>query len=403
MAWGAHLFVAIVYAGLAASFVASTATLILEFKDLDWLSLALTHSHLFVFFPTFGIVVLAAFYWPSVIFTHLYWSKETRVRYGKARFLIGFAVVIAASWWVSQQIGGANLRGIWEVEPQALASDKGSQVPCTAVDGTSAMCPRVPILTALERLRTFGRQRVGLAEFTRNCTPDPLVERPADYLEKRYCFPSGTLLDARQCCDVQARFAAEIGELQADPRLRSRSAELDRYFLPLKVFFIAVMIIIAALLAFWRKRIDILYPDYVPFIERGIIIGGLAMLTWPLMDYAYLQTSMALFGRMHAGLHLRWSLVIVPWAILLPFFFLRRLDKNRELIAQGASVIASAIAILRYPQINDWAVRLLGAGAEPWTFGLFVVVSLAAFIWLFWPTERQPANGRVPTHTSPLT
>jgi hypothetical protein len=66
-------------------------------------------------------------------------------------------------------------------------------------------------------------------------------------------------------------------------------------------------------------------------------------------------------------------------------------------------VIASAIAILRYPQINDWAVRLLGAGAEPWTFGLFVVVSLAAFIWLFWRTERQPANGRVPTHTSPLT
>ncbi len=73
MAWGAHLFVAVVYAALAASFVASTATLIVEFKAQDWLSLALTHSHLFVFFPTFGIVVLAAFYWPSVIFTHLYW------------------------------------------------------------------------------------------------------------------------------------------------------------------------------------------------------------------------------------------------------------------------------------------------------------------------------------------
>ncbi len=403
MAWGAHLFVAVVYAALAASFIASTGTLILEFKDLDWLSMALAHSHLFIFFPTFGIVVLAAFYWPSVIFTHLYWSKDVGVRYGRVRFLVWFVLLIGAAWWVAQQIGGSDLRGIWEVQPSALARDKGSAVPCTAVDGPSATCQRVPILTALEQLRAHGRKRVGFAEFTRNCSPDPLLERPPEYKEKRYCFPADTLLDGRQCCDVQKALAAEVRALQSDPRMSSRSAELDRYFLPLKVFFIAVMVIIAGLLAFWRKRIDVLYPEYVSVIERGIIIGGLAMLTWPLMDYAYLQTSMALFGRMHGGLHLRWSLVIVPWAILMPFFFLRRLDKNRELIAQGASVIASAIAILRYPQINDWAVRLLGAGAEPWTFGLFVGLSLLAFIWLFWRTDRPPQNGRVPTQPTPLT
>jgi len=403
MAWGAHLFVAVVYAGLAASFIASTAALILEFKDLDWLSMALAHSHLFVFFPTFGIVVLAAFYWPSVIFTHLYWSKDSGVRLGRLRFLLGFAAVIAASWWVAQQIGGSDLRGIWEVEPAALARDKGASVPCTSAEGASGTCQRVPILSALERLRTYGRERVGFAEFTRNCKPDQLIERPPEYREKRYCFAAGALLDAHQCCQVQAHFAADVRALQADPSLRSRSAELDRYFLPLKVFFIAVMVIIAALLAFWRKRIDILHPDYVPAIERGIIVGGLSMLTWPLMDYAYLQTSMAMFGRSHGGLHLRWSLVIVPWAILLPFFFLRRLDKNRELIAQGASVIASAVAILRYPQINDWAVRLLGAGAEPWTFGLFVGLSLIAFVWLFWRTDRPPSNGRLPSQPTPLT
>jgi hypothetical protein len=403
MAWGAHFFVAVVYAALAASFIASTATLILEFKDQDWLSMALAHSHLFVFFPTFGIVVLAAFYWPSVIFTHLYWSKDTGVRLGKLRFIVGFAAVIAASWWVAQQIGGSDLRGIWEVQPAALAQDKGVPTPCAAADGASSICQRVPILTALEQVRAFGRKRVGLAEFTRNCVPDPLIERPPEYGEKRYCFAAGTHLDTQQCCDVQKRFAADVRALQADPQVRSRSAELDQYFLPLKVFFIAVMVLIAALLAFWRKRIDVLYPEYVPAIERGIIIGGLSMLTWPLMDYAYLQTSMALFGRMHGGLHFRWSLIIVPWAILLPFFFLRRLDKNREMIAQGASVIASAVAILRYPQINDWAVRLLGAGAEPWTFGLFAGLSLIAFIWLFWRTDKPPPNGRMPSHPSPLT
>jgi hypothetical protein len=402
MARGAYVFVALVYSILAASFVASTATLILEFKDHDWVSLALAHSHLFIFFPTFGIVVLAAFYRPSVIFTHLYWSQEQAVPYGKLRFLFGLVVAIGASWWVAQQIGGSDLRGIWEIQPAALERDQGGPMTCTAADGTVSPCRRVPFLKALDDIRTYGRKRVGFGEFTRNCNPDPLIEPPPEYKERRYCFPAGALLDTRQCCDVQKRFANEVRDLQADPSLRSRTSELDQYFLPIKVFFIVVMVVIAALLAFWRRRIDLLYPDYVPSIERGIIIGGLAMLIWPLMDYAYLQTSMTLFGRMHGGLHFRWSLVIVPWAILLPFFFLRGLDKNRELIAQGASVLASFIAILRYPQINDFAVRVFGAGAEPWMFALIVGLSFVAFIGLFWRTER-PSVDEEAAPPAPLT
>lgn len=399
MARGAHFFVAFVYAVLAASFVASTATLFLEFRDHDWLSLALTHSHLFIFFPTFGIVVLAAFYWPAVIFTHLYWSPGG-IPYGKVRFLFGFAVTLVASWWVAEQLGGSKLRGVWEVQPAALERDAGGQVPCTSANGARSMCNRVPILTALTKLRESGRQRVGFGEFTRNCNPDPLIEPPPEYKEKRYCFPAGQLLDTPQCCAVQADFAAHVQELQANPQLRSRTSHLDQYFLPMKVFFIVIMIVTAALLAFWRKRIDTLYPAYVSYIERGIIIGGVAMLVWPLMDYAYLQTSMTLFGRTSSSLNMRWSLVIVPWAILLPFFFLRRLDRNRELIAQGASILASFIAILRYPQINDWAVRLFGAGAEPWMFGLIVGLSLLAFVALFWRAERPPEPETPP---APLT
>lgn len=399
MARGAHFFVAFVYAVLAASFVASTATLFLEFRDHDWLSLALTHSHLFIFFPTFGIVVLAAFYWPAVMFTHLYWSPGG-IPFGKLRFLFGFAVTLVASWWVAEQLSGSKLRGVWEVQPAALERDGGAQVPCTSADGIKSVCNRVPIMAALTKLRESGRKRVGFGEFTRNCNPDPLIEPPLDYKEKRYCFPAGQLLDTPQCCAVQANFAAHVQELQSDPRLRSQTSHLDQYFLPIKVFFIVIMIVTAALLAFWRKRIDTLYPAYTSYIERGIIIGGVAMLVWPLMDYAYLQTSMTLFGRTSGSLNMRWSLVIVPWAILLPFFFLRRLDRNRELIAQGASILASFIAILRYPQINDWAVRLFGAGAEPWMFGLIVGLSLLAFVALFWRSERPPEPEAPP---APLT
>ncbi len=393
MALGAHFFVALVYALLAASFVASTATLIQEFKDLDWISLALTHSHLFVFFPTFGIVVLAAFYWPAVIFTNLYWTKGS-VRFGPLRYLLGFAVAIGASWWVAQQIGSAELRGIWEIEPATLQRDGGGPTPCTTVDGVRTECRRSPFLTALNDLRTYGTKRTGFSEFTRNCHPDPLIEPSPAYKERRYCFAAGQMLDARQCCDVQARFAREVRDVQADPQLRSRTSELDQYFLPLKVFFVVIMVVIAALLAFRRKQVADLYPNYVPTIERGIIIGGLAMLIWPLMDYAYLQTSLTLFGRQTDGLHFRWSLVIVPWAILLPFFFLSRANSSLERIAQGASVLASFVAIMRYQQINDIAVRVFGAGAERWVIGLIVGLSLLAFVGLFWrmgePDEEEP-------------
>lgn len=403
---GPHIFVAIVYLVLAACFVASSAILLQEFAGSDWLSMALVHSHLFVFFPTFGIVILAAFYLPSVVFTHMYWTQERIVPYGRLRFTAGFIFAIAVSLYVGQSIGSGSLRGIWEVRPAALAADQPDEVACTAADGTRGNCRRAAILTTIEQIRAEGRKRVGFADFTRNCNPDRLIELPQNYRERRYCFPSGTFLDTPQCCAVQRAFAERVRALSADPGLRSRSAELDVYFLPVKVFFIVVMILIAALLAIWRDRIDELYPSYSPAIERGIIIGGVAMLIWPLMDYAYLQTSMVMFGRMHGGIHFRWSLAIVPWAILLPFFFLRRLDRHREQIGQAASVVASGIALMRYQQINDWAVRAFGAGAEPWIPGMIVGVSLVAFIALFWRAEREIDDHTPPAPTSrdgPLT
>lgn len=387
---GAYVFVAIVYVILAASFIASTATLVQEFRDHDWLSMALTHSHLFVFFPTFGIVVLAAFYRPSVVFTHMYWSQPDVVRLGRVRFAAGFFAAVVASGYVAQLLSGGPLRGIWEVKPLALAAEREGSVSCRAANGTVGTCRRAPLLETLQSIREHGRTRVGLGDLARNCSPDPLIEKPQSHAAARYCFPAGRLLDTPQCCAVQRDLALRLAALHQDPAMRSRTAELDRFFLPLKVFFIVIMVVIAILLAVWRKRLDELYPDHVPAMERGIIIGGVGMLLWPLMDYAYLQTSMTMFGRPHDGIHMRWSLVIVPWAILLPFFFLRQLDRNRELIAQGASVLASFIAVLRYPEINDWAVRTVGAGAEPWIFALIVAVAFVAFIALFASGGRPP-------------
>jgi uncharacterized membrane protein (DUF485 family) len=160
---------------------------------------------------------------------------------------------------------------------------------------------------------------------------------------------------------------------------------MDRLlFLPLKTFFILVVVAIAVLLAFWRDRIDRLYADKVASLERGIIIGGFAMLFWLAMDYGYQQTANVLYGRMTAGPQLRLSLVLVPWALLLLFYFLRRLGRQGELVGQISGVVFAGVAVLRYEQLNDWVARLFGIGADGWVLAVLVVVPLIGLGALYW-------------------
>ena len=365
---GARIFVALAFLLLGASFVASTALLIYEFRDTDWLTMVAAHSHLFFFFPVFGVLALFAFYLPSVVFTHLYWNH---LPYGKLRFLIGLLVVAAGSYGFARYLDKPP-RAIWEVSSEALAADRGNT-------------GRAPILDTLTEARKAAQTRVGLSNFARTCAPDPLMEPPEEMLKERYCFPAKARLKGAECCQAQARFAQSVGRLQADPFQRSLSAIYDPLiFLPLKVFFVLVVVAIGVLLAAWRDRIDQHYRELVPRLERGIMIGALAMLFWPAMDYAYQQTANVLFGRFDPGVQIRLSLVIAPWALLLLFYFLRRFGKQGEMVGQISGVVLAAVAVLRYEQLNDWGVRLLGIGANEWVLGALIALAGIGLVVLLW-------------------
>jgi hypothetical protein len=366
---GARIFVAVSFVVLGASFIASTGLLVHEFRHGDWLTIVLAHSHLFFFFPVLGLLALFAFYLPSVVFTHLYWNH---LRYGRLRFLAGLVAVAALSWGLARWLDQPP-RGIWEIAPAALAADKGDR-------GAG----RAPVLAALADLRQAAQSRVGLSNFARNCRPDALLEVPEEMTKERYCFPAGTRLKGAACCQAQTSFAQAVSRLYEDPARRSLAARFDFIFLPLKVFFVLIVVAIAALLAVWRDRIDQHYSALMPRLERGIIVGALAMLFWPAMDYGYQQTANVLFGRMDGGPQLRLSLVIAPWALLLLFYFLRRLGKQGEMIGQISGVVVAAVAVLRYEQLNDWVVRLLGIGADPWIPVALAVVAVAGLLALLW-------------------
>ena len=140
---GARVFVAVAFLILGASFLAATGLLILDFRALAWGSMVVAHSHLFLFFPIFGVLALVAFYLPSVVFTDLYWRH---MPYGKARLLGGLALVGALSIGVGMWLDAAP-RALWEVAPSALLADRGDPPDC---DGTgNPSCRRAPILSAL--------------------------------------------------------------------------------------------------------------------------------------------------------------------------------------------------------------------------------------------------------------
>jgi hypothetical protein len=389
---GARIFVAVAFLILAASFIASTALLVHEFQSIDWQSLLIAHSHLFFFFPVLGLLALAAFYLPSVVFADLYWRH---LPYGKLRFLIGLVVVAALSFGVSKWLD-AKPRALWEVAPRALVADTGDPQGCGR--GGAGACRRVPILSALASLREAGQARVGISKFARNCSLDSMLEMPEEMDKERYCFPAAARLKGAACCDVQKRFADEVSRLQADPAQRSLSATYDAVFLPLKIFFVLIVVAIGVLLAVWRDKMDLHYREMVPAIERGVIIGGFAMLFWPAMDYGYQETANALFGRQGGGPQFRLSLVIAPWALLLLFYFLRRLGKQGETIGQVAGVVTAGVAVLRFEELNDWAVRLLGVGTQIWIMGALCAIAALGFVALLWPWRSNPfAPSTAPT------
>ncbi len=381
---GARVFVTTSFVILGVSFIASTALLIWEFWEVDWPTMVVAHSYLFFFFPVLGILALCAFYLPSVVFAHLYWNH---IPYGRLRFLTGLVVVLVLSfgfaWYLRK-----DPRSVWEASPEALLADK-----------RDTGGGRVAILSALGDLRDKAQERTGLSSFARNCKADPLLEEAEDMAKKRYCFPAQTQLVGAACCKVQAQFALAVKRLERNPDTRSLSATLDPLvFLPLKVFFVLIIVAIGALLAVWRDSIDLHYAElgaaagaqhHHRRVRHAVLAGNGLRLP------ADRQRPVRPQRRRPP---LRLSIVIAPWVLLLLFYFLRRLGKQGELVGQISGVVVAAVAVLRLEQLNDWVGRVFGIGADAWILmlqGLFAVAGLLALL-MFRRAGRYPGE-TVPT------
>ena len=330
---GARIFVFLVYLLLGLSFLATTAVLAHEFWESGWLDFVTMDSHLFLFFPTLGIVALLAFYTPSCALTDLYWHH---VPLGRLRFAIGILLLGGASYLIAAELLASPKRSAWEIAPAVLKEDKGEPPGCALV--ANGTCQRLPILQALKNLRQVSQTHLGLAEFIRDCDRDVLVEGTSGPEGKRFCFastplsPSPPLQSDADCCRAQERLAAAASAQFAHQEPRSLTAKVHAWLLPLKVFFLLVLLAISMLLVLRHKAIEQHYKGSMARMEFGVIVGTAAALFFPFMSQAFVQSAEALYGISGRGtfslITPLLSLAFGAWTLLMVFFFYRRRDKE---------------------------------------------------------------------------
>ncbi len=393
---GSRLIVAAVYLIIAVSFLVETGTLIWEFWDTDWLTLATHDSHLFVFFPTLGLVALAAFYIPSCVFLDMYWRH---VRFGRVRFIAGFAILAAASYLIADAFAASPYRPIWEIRPQTLQQDQAEPAGCGDV---ARPCARVALLEAVRNVRHVSQTRLGLEDFIRDCQPEPLIETLTEGEPKRFCFASTPLTSpphlstTTECCQSQKRFENAITRLLSEADQRSLTGVVHAWLLPAKVFFLLMLLAIGILLALRHEGVAGHYPALMQRIEIGVLVGAVAMVFFPLMSQAFVQTANALYGSAQGAgfkpIVPFMSFVFGTWALLLLLFFYRRHDREVEMAGKITGVIASAVAVVKYDLIVDIAVRFLGSGASVVAIAALTITSILAILLLWSPLARRASG-----------
>jgi len=178
---------------------------------------------------------------------------------------------------------------------------------------------------------------------------------------------------------------------------RSMTSYVHTWTLPLKVFFLLTLLVISLLLALRRQRLEESYADHMGEIEKGVLIGAAAMLFFPVMNHAFLQSAAMLDV---AGAHNSYrgpapffSFTFGAWALILVFFFYRRRDKEVEFLGRISGVIASAVAILKYDIIISVFVRYAGSGASPRDIGILFGVGLLLLAALRIRTPNEQFSG----------
>ncbi|MEO1642273.1 MAG: hypothetical protein AAFR74_02980 [Pseudomonadota bacterium] len=349
------IVVTVVFAVFYIAFVIETAALFIEFEPHGLgIRIATLFAHNFLFFPIVGALALIAFWKPAVlIIDALLWGK---VKMGQPALALIVIVIASLSLVLSNAFGTSNARSLFEISPQAITADRGQA-------STDPRQSRASIQEILVKMKINALSEGGLGSFQSNCDPD-WMQFSVSAEEQKFCFPTGTEMSVKACCQARTNFRAHINALQADNP--STLASIHRLVMPFKMTFLLTLLAVGILLVRLRKRLTQLYGTAVQDVSFPIAVGGVLMLLWPLMNASYLDTFALLTDdgssnsyRISAPL---FALGFGFWTMLLIFFHLRTYPSQMEVALKAAGALAAALGVLQYEQIIGYLSQTLGIG-----------------------------------------
>ena len=380
-----RILVTLLFAGIYAAFLVETGALFVEFRQSGLaLRLATLDSQNFIFFPIAGLLALIAFWKPAVMLVDA--LARDRFRFG--RLVLGASLLVCslAAWGLASAFAASPARSMFEVLPAALTSDTGH----SATDTRPALAP-VP--EVLARMKILSNIDGGLRAFRAQCDPEWLrYSTGAD--ELKLCFPAGERISVRDCCRAKAAFRAHVNALAADHP--SRLSRIHNLVLPVKCFFLLLLLGLGIFLVRYRKGLERVYGRLAD-ISFGMALGGGMMLAWPLLNASYLETMSLLTGGTSSSAYT----IIAPlvalgfgaWTLLLVFFHLRSYPSQIEYAAKIGGFIAAAVGVFRYEEITTYLSRTLGVGGSIVAIVVFGVAALALILSILLGVDPSDPDG----------
>jgi hypothetical protein len=222
---------------------------------------------------------------------------------------------------------------------------------------------------------------------------------PVSAQRKRFCFAStpltaGAPLSADlDCCIAQRALVSAINDMYKPNRQRSLTGLVHHGVLAGKIFFMLVLLIISVLLAVGHRALERHYETFLPGIERGVLVGAAAMVIYPIMSHAFLQSAALLYGTAdqlgYRATAPYFTAMFGAWALLLLFFFFKRRDQDMQMLGRLGGAVAGGFAVLKYELIIDIFVRVFGSGAPVSMLAALVVASVLGIIVLFVRTSEE--------------
>lgn len=348
------------FTGLYAVFVWETVALFSEYGDSGLaMRLATLDAHNFIFFPIGGLLVLIAFWRPTVMLTDALGGNKFRF----GIFVLAAAVIVTclASVVAARAFAASDARSMFEIAPETLLADEGRE-------------NRAPVTEALIKLKILAGGEEGLGSYSARCDAEWL-QFSATANEEKLCFANGVVSTVADCCRAKATFRADLNAMHAESP--SRLSGIHKLAIQVKIFFLLMLLGLGVFLVRYRPGLQRLYGASFESVSFGLAAGGAVMLTWPLMNAAYLQTNSLLTGAGASSAYMVTGPIVALgfaiWTMLLLFFHLRSYPSQIEYAAKIGGFVAAAIGVFRYDDIIGYFTQTLGVGGSVVAVVVFAV------------------------------